>query len=127
MSADTLTVESRAFFERSKSKVSVSLWYGAAAIVFLGFCAAAGGMAAAYNNVTDSSVNNSSEVEDAYTSFKGGYGFAAFCYIIAFIFALVGAFLVSPFVTGTANETKMIRSPQEVDSGYSAYSESPAK
>lgn len=74
MSADTLTVESRAFFERSKSKVSVSLWYGAAAIVFLGFCAAAGGMAAAYNNVTDSSVNNSSELEDAYTSFKGGYG-----------------------------------------------------
>lgn len=74
MSADTLTVESRAFFERSKSKVAVSLWYSAAAVVFLGFCAAAGGMASAYNNVSDSSLNLPSEIEDAYTSFKGGYG-----------------------------------------------------
>lgn len=73
MSADTLTTESRAFFERSKSKVAVSLWYAATAVVFLGFCAAAGGMAAAYNSVSDNS-SLPSELEDAYTSYKGGYG-----------------------------------------------------
>lgn len=73
MSADTLTATSRAFFERSKSKAASSFFLAAASMVFLGFCAMAGGQAAAYNNLQDTP-GLPNYVDDAYTAFKGGYG-----------------------------------------------------
>lgn len=44
-------------------------------------------------------------------------GFAAFCYILAFILLLTASIYISPLLVGSANEKKMIRAPQEIDTG----------
>jgi Na+/proline symporter len=125
MSADTLTTSSRSFYERSKSKAATSFFLASAAMVFLGFCATTGGQAAAYDNLQNApSLPN--YLDNAYTSFKGGYGFAAFCFIVSFILALAAALYISPFVTGTNNEVKMLRAPQEIDTSYTAYNDNPS-
>jgi hypothetical protein len=114
MSADTLTASSRAFYERSKSKAAASFFLASAAMVFLGFCAASGGQAAAYNNLQDTP-GLANYMDNAFTSYKSGYGFAAFCFILSFILTLAAALYISPFVTGSNNEVKLLRAPQEID------------
>lgn len=54
---------------------------------------------------------------------SGGYGFAAFCYIISFLILAIAAIYVSPLICGSNNEAKMLSraGPQEIDTGYSAY------
>lgn len=42
-------------------------------------------------------------------------GFAAFCFILSFILTLAAALYISPFVTGSNNEVKLLRAPQEID------------
>lgn len=54
------------------------------------------------------------------SSFKG---FASFCFIIGFILLTAAAVYISPLMCGSNNERKMIRSPEEIDATYSAYSE----
>ena len=49
MSSDTLTVTSRAFYERSKAKVAISIIVAASSLMLLGFCAVAGGNSASSN------------------------------------------------------------------------------
>jgi hypothetical protein len=44
-------------------------------------------------------------------------GFGSFLFIVAFILLISAAIYISPFFCGSANEKKMIRSPQEIDSG----------
>jgi uncharacterized membrane protein len=53
-------------------------------------------------------------------------GFASFVFICAFILLIAAGIYISPFFCGSNNEKKIIRSPQEIDSGYSAYSENPS-
>lgn len=147
MSADTLTATSRAFYERSKMKVALSIVTGAAALMLLGFCASAGGQASAANSVAKSE-KSGSDAYDAQQSLQGGYGtififtkstscesymhpfsfsfslsllkgFAAFCFIISFILMTSAAIYISPFFFGSNNEVKMIRAPQEIDTGTS--------
>jgi len=62
-------------------------------------------------------------IKTGYMQLSGGFGFAAFCYILAFILLVAAAFYVSPIFCGSQNEKKIIRSPQEIDSGYAPYSE----
>ena len=42
MSSDTLTVTSRAFFERTKAKLALSVITAAAGLMLLGFCSSVG-------------------------------------------------------------------------------------
>eukprot|EP01040_Poterioochromonas_malhamensis_P007949 gene7949-8591_t len=122
MSADTLTATSRHFYERTKSKVAISIIVSAAGLGALGFCAATGGLSASSN---DQAKNSSGDSKDALEAQAAGYGFAAFAFILAFILLIAAAIYVSPLFCGSNNEKKIIRSPQEIDSGYSAYSENP--
>jgi hypothetical protein len=73
MSSDTLTVTSRAFYERSKAKVAISIIVAASGLMLLGFCAVAGGNAAS-NNALGSQSGLSSHSKDSYTALAGGYG-----------------------------------------------------
>jgi hypothetical protein len=38
---------------------------------------------------------------------------------------LFAAIYISPFIFGSANEVKMIRAPQEIETGYTAYNDAP--
>jgi hypothetical protein len=73
MSADTLTVTSRAFYERSKFKIAVSIVAGGAALFFLGFCSAAGGESQASQDLSKG-LSTGSNAYKSYQSLAGGYG-----------------------------------------------------
>ena len=124
MSADTLTATSRAFYERSKTKAAASFFLAAASMVFLGFCAQSGGESSAYGNLNDLPYISGTQ-SDIFESYRSGYGFGAFCFILSFILMVSAAFYTSPFITGSNNERLMLRAPQEIDTGYS-YNNNPA-
>eukprot|EP01031_Cornospumella_fuschlensis_P033118 gene33118-40060_t len=115
MSADTLTTTSRAFYERAKSKLTISIIISGVALLMLGFTSGAGGQAQAASDA-----NGDDKVNDALSA---GYGFGAFCFILAFFLFLAAAIYVSPLFCGSPNEKKMIRAPQEIDTNYAAYSD----
>lgn len=71
MSADTLTATSRHFYERTKSKVAISIIVSAAGLGALGFCAATGGLSASSN---DQAKNSSGDSKDALEAQAAGYG-----------------------------------------------------
>ena len=73
MSSDTLTVTSRAFYERSKAKVAISIIVGAASLMLLGFCAVAGGNSAA-NNEYYSGNHVDDHAKNAESDLAGGFG-----------------------------------------------------
>lgn len=66
---------------------------------------------------------NDDEMELAYGAMASGYGFGAFCYIIAFLLALAASIYYSPLFCGSDKERKMIKSPEEIGDGYSMYNE----
>jgi hypothetical protein len=70
-SADTLTATSRNFYERTKSKLALSIITGACAMLLLGFCAASGGQSSAANSLMNTTTG---DAKDAQQSLAGGYG-----------------------------------------------------
>uniref|UniRef100_A0A7S0SSU5 Uncharacterized protein n=1 Tax=Chromulina nebulosa TaxID=96789 RepID=A0A7S0SSU5_9STRA len=123
MSSDTLTISSRAFYERTKIKMVASILVAALGLMLLGFASTAGGNAQS-NNLLQQRTITDDNVKQSFQALTGGYGFATFVYLLAFILFIAGAVYVSPAFCGSGNEKKMIRSPQELDSGnYAAYSE----
>jgi len=65
--------------------------------------------------------NNDDYRKAQLTQLVGGYGFASFCYIIAFIILSAAAIYVSPVFCGSNNEAKMLKGPHEIDTGYAQY------
>jgi len=124
MSTDTLTTTSRAFFERAKLKLAASIVIAGTGLMVLGFTSAAAGQSASANDMSDAKDDN---VKSSEKALAGGFGFAAFAYIIAFLLFVIAAIYVSPLICGSPNERKMINSPQEIDSSnYTAYTENPS-
>eukprot|EP01038_Epipyxis_sp_PR26KG_P007678 gene7678-10448_t len=121
MSADTLTVTSRTFFERTKVKLVLSIVASAAALMLLGFCSTSGGLSAAQNNLLQKTYGDD-HLQNSVAALAGGYGFASFVYIIGFILLIAAAVYISPIICGSNNERKTIRSPQEIEANY-AYSD----
>lgn len=74
MSSDTLTVTSRAFYERSKAKVAISIIVAASGLMLIGFCAVAGGNAASNNALGETAPTTDDHVKSSYTALAGGYG-----------------------------------------------------
>lgn len=73
MSADTLTLSSRAFFERSKMKVAVSIISSAFGLMLLAFCASVGGQASSAHYAAKP-LSSSSHEYDAQQALQGGFG-----------------------------------------------------
>lgn len=136
MSADTLTTTSRNFYEHTKSKMGVSLFLASMAMMALGFSAAFGGQA---DNANWIRKNSTGDAEKAAQSLVGGFGtnlslytrigssvvltnpiffligFACFSFLVAFFIFLAAALYISPAVSGSAAEKKMISKPDELE------------
>lgn len=98
MSADTLTITSRAFYERAKGKLVLSIILGAGSLMLLGFCSEDGGLSR-YNSITADNQNDD-EIEEAYGALAGGYGFASFCHILGFLLLCAAGIYISPLLCG---------------------------
>lgn len=64
--------------------------------------------------------NNQTALNESFTSLAGGYGFATFAFIIAFLMLMGAAIYISPIIFGSANEKKMLRTPQSIE-GFDEY------
>jgi hypothetical protein len=91
-------------------------------LLALGFCSSAGGLSSSANTRIENNLDE--EDDESFEALASGYGFASFCFIVAFLLFMVAAVCISPLMCGSTNEKKVIRAPQEVDTGYSAYKES---
>jgi hypothetical protein len=115
---DDLSPASRDFYEMTRFKVAASLIIGSVGLMLLGFCAQDGGLAEYYKTKNDMAKkeNASSNVQSALTNTSGGFGFAAFVFLIGAILTLALAVRVSPICCfGTKQEQLMLRQPQELD------------
>jgi len=124
MSADALTLPSRTFYERTKGKMFVSLVLGAISLFMLAQASASGGQAHAESDVAGTIHSNGGNDDGFHEAKKAGYGFGCFVFLMGFFIFLFGAIYASPFFMGTNNEKKMIRNPQEIETGYSDRSRS---
>lgn len=70
MSADTLTATSRAFLERSKLKLTLSIVFGGAGMIMLGMCAQFGGISASEGDIQD----NLNDDDGSHQALKSGHG-----------------------------------------------------
>lgn len=77
----------------------------------------AGAWGGVANSLSYDLENASGKVEDSLNSLIGGYGFAVFVCIVAFILFITAAIIYSPLLKGSENEKKQLRGPHEVDSG----------
>ncbi len=114
MSADTLSHNSRHFFERSRLKLTLSLVLGAASLFLLGQASSFGGLAHDYNLDAKEDDVTHYEKQGALAQ-AGGYGVGCFVLLVGFLILFAAALYASPFVGGSPNEKKMINSPQELD------------
>lgn len=92
----------------------------------------AGGLSAAYGSVNSKWYPNSCENLDSFDlyisiclsvddddadpnkSYASGYGFAAFAHILGFIICCACSIYLSPLLTGTVAEKKMLQTPYEM-------------
>ena len=71
MSADNLTAKSRAFYERTRSKMAASLLLIGLGLMALGWCSAFGGQSDSANHERK---NTSGDEKKAIQSLVGGFG-----------------------------------------------------
>jgi hypothetical protein len=111
--ADGLSFKSREFYERAKAKVLFSICLGGAALAFLGFSSAAGGVSAGFSNLKEMP-GLTNDQKEGMQAMVGGYGFAAFCHITAAAIAVSAAIYISPLILGTKFETSIMREPRDL-------------
>jgi hypothetical protein len=99
MSADTLTLNSRDFFENAKMKKTLSLTFAGIGLLLLGFSCAHGGESRAAQLTAELS-GQASWREDAYTDLAGAYGFGMFLELLGAILAFATSIYFSPFFCG---------------------------
>ena len=124
--ADRLRGEDRDLYESTRTKVLVSLVYGAFSIMLLGFCSECGGKSSALNQVlkraTDKNVSVIPVIDLGVKVYKyldttmisllvGGVGFGAFCHFCAFVLSAAAAVYVSPLLAGSVKEAATLRGP----------------
>lgn len=112
---DHLSASGRDFYDRTRSKLILSIVFGAACLMFIGFSAEAGGVAQNYN-IYYNSVSDfmSSDNQMIYKSLISGNGFACFSHFSAFCIALSAAIIISPLLTGSNNEKLTLKNPIEI-------------
>mmetsp|Transcript_6469 Transcript_6469/g.10584 ORF Transcript_6469/g.10584 Transcript_6469/m.10584 type:complete len:161 (+) Transcript_6469:56-538(+) len=114
MSADTLSPNSREFFERSKLKQTLSLAFAGIGLLFFGMTCEDGGMSNSATIMEDSS-STSGDTEDMYAALSAGYGFSCFVKLLACILSFSVSLYFSSFLCGTLNEKKSLRTNLEID------------
>lgn len=124
--ADRLRGEDRDLYEATRTKVLISLVYGALSLMFLGFCSECGGKSSALNQVlvraTGKSVSVIPVIDLGVKVYKyldttmlsllvGGVGFGAFCHFCAFVLSVAAAVYVSPLLAGSVREAATLQGP----------------
>ncbi len=113
---DYLSAHSRAFYERVRFKLTVSLWLAACSLVCLGLCTIAGGRSQSLVNIIEAYGSNvDSKLVDAQHFLQSGLGFASFAYLCAFFIFAGTAIWASPLLCGSDNEKRMVRGPYEIE------------
>ena len=101
MSADSLTVSSRGFYERAKIKVGASIFLASFGLMLLGFCSSSGGESASNQQLYSQSGDSITTYQKrSYQALISGYGFASFVYILGFILCVSAAIYISPVLCG---------------------------
>lgn len=126
MSADTLTIPSRDFYEYAKMKVAASLCFAATSVALLGLCSEYGGLSD-FNGQIGETDGLSGDMEDAYNALKDSYGFGSFCAFAGFAIFLSAAIYISALVCGSLNEKRTLKTPFEIDMVYPEYGNTAAK
>mmetsp|Transcript_23421 Transcript_23421/g.24062 ORF Transcript_23421/g.24062 Transcript_23421/m.24062 type:complete len:119 (+) Transcript_23421:49-405(+) len=111
MSADSLTIKSRDFYERAKLKQVFALVLAAAGLMTLGFTSSYGGQSNFYTIQLDEIDDD--DVAEINGALSAGFGFGAFFFILAVIFFFTAAIYIGPASCGSANEKLMMKTPQE--------------
>ena len=60
-------------------------------------------------------------MKNFYTRLSEGLGWSTFVYIMGFILLLAGGIYISPQITGSNNEAKMLKNPEEINNEYSRH------
>jgi hypothetical protein len=121
-SIDTVSPGSREFYEYTKGKFVISMFYGLLAFAAIIACASWAANVSANDNIGLAFLswrarqnqladwtNGISEAEDANNDLQTGFGFGAFFGIIAFIFMVFGGIYYSPLVCGSPNEKMVVK------------------
>eukprot|EP01040_Poterioochromonas_malhamensis_P002401 gene2401-2549_t len=90
--------------------MNLSLVFAAFAFMFLGFSAASG-TKSVDQKYAPPSIND----DDAPHQEELGFGFAVFFHIVGFILSSAVSIYLSPLITGTKNESKILSTPQNID------------
>jgi hypothetical protein len=88
--------------------------FAAIGMMFMGFVAEAGSLAAV-NNLSYSSVSATIEAKEVYARRGSGYGFSCFVYLLASLIGIAMAVYISPD-TGSENEKRILVSPINISS-----------
>lgn len=111
MSADSLTIKSRDFYERAKLKQVFSLILASIGLMSLGFTSEYGGLSNYFTIEEDKA--NDDKIEEMASAQSSGYGFGTFFFILSVIFFFTSAIYIGTVSCGSANEKLMLKTPQE--------------
>jgi len=115
MSADTLSVKARGFYEYTKGKLVITIILGAGMMAVMGqMCYFVAKTQEANWTLDNQDDQFSNTLEDAYSDKSAGNGFAAFFLIIGSIFLWAMAIYYSPvLMCATPNEKETLKVPME--------------
>ena len=114
---DTMTPNSRKFYETTLDKTLWSLFACVLALVGLGFCTTYGGLAAQYDYESDSYDDGIDDLAVMQTNnIKAAYGFSSFLFFVSFLLYIFAAIYISPLVCGSDNEKSILMKPDELPS-----------
>ena len=115
-SLDSMSSNSRAFYERSLDKLMWSIFAGVMSLVALGFSAWSGGMSSFSGYLQERSGDDDDEANEA---IRAGSGFACFLFFVCFCIYLFSAIYISPVLCGSDNEKSILWRPEELPSTQS--------
>jgi len=116
---DTLTTVSRNFYERARSKLAVTFVTIAAGLMMLAWCCSYGGQSINYSKTAEG--YNDDHVKNYNKRISEGLAWSTFVFIMGSILLVAGGIYISPQVSGSNNEAKMLKSPEEISSEYSRH------
>ncbi|KAJ1439767.1 hypothetical protein B484DRAFT_443762 [Ochromonadaceae sp. CCMP2298] len=122
-SIDGLGPDARMFYEQTKQKMLWSIILGAVGLLSLAYCSAYGGQSNSASYVQDAT--DDPKYEKAQEALVGGYGFASFLFILAFLVFVGAAIYNSPVICGTPREAAMITGREQGTSSDAGVSSAP--
>ena len=87
--------------------------------MLLGWTCSDGGQSVSFSKQAEE--QDDEHMKNFYTRRSEGLGWSTFVYIMGFILLLAGGIYISPQITGSNNEAKMLKNPEEINNEYSRH------